>query len=151
MKLTKTKLKEIIREEIQKLNEDSITKYLDKPSDPAQSVPIMMTLTRNPGAKAAYYRLETDKWFRRYMSPGKGYGLMIRKFKVSGKGVPSTNDRTAYPILVTYLPTEFDHPDDDITSNFEKVKGLLILHNDKYTDAKGVEKFVNSNIKTYKP
>ena len=140
----------MIREEIKALNEESITKHLSKSSDPAQDIPIVMVLERTTDAKTAYYRLETDKWFRRYMSPGKGYGLMIRQFKVSGNG-KDDGKRTRYPVLITYLPNEFDNPDDDNKTNYEKVKGLLVLKNDGFNDPKGVEKFVNSNINKYKP
>ena len=133
------------------ISEDNIVKYLDKPTDSAQGIPIMLTLSRGGSSKIAYYRLETDKWFRRYFEPGKGFGLMIRKLKVSGKGVSGPNNKTEYPILVTYLPNEFDHPDEDTKYNYVRAKGLLILDNNKYTDPKGVEKFVNANIKIYKP
>ena len=148
--MKKSELRKLIREEIQKLNEESITKYLSKPSDPAKDIPIMMVLERTVDAKTAYYRLETDKWFRRYMSIGKGSGIMIRRFKVSGSG-KNDGKRTQYPVLITYLPNEFDSPDDDNKSNYEKVKGFLVLKNDEFNNPKDVEKFVNSNIKFYLP
>ena len=150
MKLTRQRLKEIIREEIKNLQEVSINNYLHKSSDPASGINIMLALERVTGAKTAYYRLEKDSWFRRYMSPGKGYGLMIRQFRVSGGGKDDGN-RTHYPVLITYLPNEFDNPDDDNKSNYEKAKGLLILKNDGFNDPKGVERFVNTNVKKYKP
>lgn len=128
--------------------------FLNTPND--RGYKVALTLQRKIDGLTAFYRLETDKWFRRFQDPGDGYGLMLRKFKISGAGKKDkiSQKYTDYPVLISYLPIEFDHPDQDIPANYEKAKGLLIINTEKTdVDAKEIENFVNKQIakKTYVP
>jgi len=133
------------------------TNFLNAPHDSTQQSKVKLVLDRKIDALTAWYRLETDGWFRRYMDPGKGYGLMLRSFKVSGVGQfhPIAGRKAVeYPALISYLPHDFVDPDDDIPANYLKVKGKLII-NAENTDVEPseVEQFVNQQIrsKTYRP
>jgi hypothetical protein len=130
--------------------------FLNKPNDPDGIV--KLTLDRKLSGLTAYYRLETDGWFRRWTNPGKGYGILLKKFKVSGRGMNNYLGKTTfveYPVLVTYVPNEYTGEVDwDIPANYEKAKGILMINTSK-TFAKGndIEKFVNQQISkgTYQP
>jgi hypothetical protein len=132
------------------------TNFLNAEHDHSTESKVQLTLDRKIDAMTAWYRLETDGWFRRYMNPGKGYGLMLRSFKVSGGGKPHPIAKRLleFPVLITYLPIEFDDPDDDIPTNYKKLKGKLVINTDN-TDvvSSEVERFVNTQIrsKTYVP
>jgi hypothetical protein len=132
------------------ITEGGVKSALNKPTD-GHHANIRMTLDRNFDAKNAWYRLETDGWFRRYDNPGRGFGLMIRAFKISGRGKVQWKD-TGYTILVSYLPNEFDNMDDDVPANYEKAKGFLYV-DEKFSDLdpKDIEKFVQKRMKTYTP
>lgn len=118
---------------------------------------IQLVLTRKwDTSKTAWYRLETDGWFRRQWNPGKGHGIMFRGIKI--KNTPKY-ERTVvlYPMTCYYLPNEFDHPTDDIKANWEHAYGYIIIGADTKpyfeddVSIKGLETFINNNIKKYKP
>ena len=101
-----------------------------------------------------YYRLEKDKWFRSWESPSKGYGIMFREFKVTkhiGEMKKWGENYAQYKISFKYLPTEFDDPADDKSSNWEKTLGWLFIKDDLGLLAKDIEGYIKSQMKNYKP
>lgn len=130
--------------------------FLNKPTDDTQLTKVQLTLERKVDGKTAWYRLETDGWFRRYMQPGKGYGILLRTFKITGAGKHNTSPSLIqYPVIVTYTSLEYSGEVDwDNPKYLEKAKGTLMIRPDK-TDAKveDVGRFVNQQIQkgTYKP
>ena len=136
-----------------------------KPGDPDWASLVKLVLMRKISGQTALYRLETDNWFRRYENPGKGYGIMIRKFRVGNTPIkpPSgwlfSGNQVVFNALVTYLPGEFDNINDDVPQNWETAKGYLILGNkhltgyeiNSYLSPKDFEQFVKSNIRNYNP
>jgi hypothetical protein len=155
-----TKLKSLIPESV-----SDIKQFRNKPSDSWNSSMIKLILMRKVEGKTAVYRLETDNWFRRFENPGKGYGIMIRGIKISQTPVKVTSSWAIGPhqvvlnTLIKYLPNEFDHTDDDVDSNYETVKGFIILGNAELPgfqmlqmlNPKDIELFVKTNIPNYKP
>jgi hypothetical protein len=147
--------------EIFTLNENqNLIQYLTKSSAGSYTGDSMirLVLDRNINGYTAWYRLETDSWFRRYFNPGKGYGVMIRKFRISGSP-KYKNGEPYYPVVISYLPNSFDNVDDNIPSNWESAKGFLILDKtiaddfrvEGHVSVKDIERFVNSHIKNYTP
>lgn len=159
--MKKTELKQIIKEILSENSE--IMQLAQSPSDSSFNIPIKFRLDRKIHAHTAYYRLETDGWFRRYFNPGKGYGLMIRRFKVTGKAQFTRNTPDViYPISVEYLPNEFDDMRDDIPANRETAKGILFINREVWYqnfnpgvvpshNIKKLESFINSKINQYIP
>lgn len=133
MKLTKSQLKSIIKEELNNLNEDVLRTggYLNKPSDQPNDSIIKLILERNYSAKTAWYRLETDGWFRRYWNPGKGYGIMLREFKL--KPVAKYKNYSVFiPFTCKYLPAQFDDMRDDVKENWEHTYGFIVMTSKVY-------------------
>lgn len=154
---------------INKLKESvaDIKAYRNKSGDTANDSMIRIVLMKKIEGQTAFYRLEMDNWFRRYQNPGKGAGLMIRTFRVTGnkpnysvvkggggKGIP------AFPISLSYLPNDKVEQGDDRPENYEETKGWLIygtLTNPIGDQAmleftpKDVETFVKGNISNYQP
>jgi hypothetical protein len=181
MKITKSELKKIIREEINSLSESLFhpkamsktakasnfknikdwvvdynqSTYIDTPY-------IKIVLDRKFGPKLRYFTLSPDMWFRSQVT-GSGprqFGLMIRKFKISGNGKPisSSSSGAQFPIIVSYLPSEFDHPDDDIQSNWETAKGFLLINGSDFSTetpwgigAGDVSSWINRNVGRWYP
>jgi hypothetical protein len=154
MKLAKSTLREIIKSVIK---ENSIIKsYMSRPSDRADGHGIRLTLQRKLTAQTAWYRLETDGWFRRYFNPGKGYGVMLRKIKINES--PKWDNHVAYyPMTCFYLPNKFDHPDDDVKSNWKHAYGFICMNRDVYdqfvveSSIRDLESYINNNTRLYKP
>lgn len=131
MKLTKSQLKSIIKEELGRINEDSLKAggWLNKPSDQPNETSIRLVLQRNTTANTAWYRLETDGWFRRYYNPGKGYGVMFRAIKIKPT-YKFKNGDVWIPFTCKYLPNQFDDANDDVKENWEHTYGFIVM---KYT------------------
>lgn len=154
--MKRSELKEIIREEL--LKESSIKDYMNSPNDsPTRGNNyIRLTLIRNPDAQRAWYRLETDSWFRRYFNPGKGYGLMIRAIRIVDKPKYDSGD-VIYKFTCKYLPNGFDDPDDDTKENWEHAYGLIVFDRKVHeifveeSSIKELESFIKNNIRKYKP
>ena len=138
----------------------------NKPGDSYNDTTVRLILMRKVTSNTAVYRLETDNWFRRYENPGKGYGIMIRKFRVGNTPVKPTmssivgEHHVIFNVLVTYLPNQFVNMDNDKPENWETSKGYLILGNKNLTgfeirangpDPKDFEQFVKMNIPKYVP
>lgn len=167
--MKQTQLRKLIRESIkQVLIEESLASVKDfrnMPSDPPNESMIRMILMRKVDGKTAVYRLEKDNWFRRYQTPGKGYGLMIRKFRMGKEPIrvrPNPEigpHHSVFNALITYLPSEFDNIDDDIPANYETVKGYVFLGTKAFTgfemqqalSPKDIEAFVKMNVPNYTP
>jgi len=147
-------------------NDITVKELRSSPGDSANDTTVRLILMRKVTSNTAVYRLETDNWFRRYENPGKGYGIMIRKFKLGNTPVKPTMSwavgphHVIYNALVTYLPNQFDNMDDDKPQNWETSKGYLILGNKNLTgydilsngpDTKDFEQFVKMNIGSYNP
>jgi len=147
-------------------NDITVKELRSSPGDSANDTTVRLILMRKVTSNTAVYRLETDNWFRRYENPGKGYGIMIRKFKLGNTPVKSATSwavgphHVIYNALVTYLPNQFDNMDDDKPENWETSKGYLILGNKNLTgydilsngpDTKDFEQFVKMNIGSYNP
>jgi hypothetical protein len=101
-----------------------------------------------------YYRLEKDKWFRSYDGPSKGYGIMFREIKITGKFKEANEwgeDYKKFKVTFKYLPTEFDDPDDDHSSNWESTKGWLFIKDALDIEPNDVKKFIEQNMSKYKP
>jgi len=101
-----------------------------------------------------YYKLETDKWFRSWEGPSKGYGVMFRDFTVTTAKKEfhefgNTYDK--YKITFKYLPSQFDNSDDDVPANYDKSSGWLFIKTELGVGPKEVEAFVKSNMKSYTP
>jgi len=132
--------------------------FLNKENDSSQENKVQLTLDRKIGGMTAWYRLETDGWWRRIHNPGKGYGILVKKFKISGQPKYKYLSKTQYleyPVLISYIPLEYSGEVDwDQPGNIEKAKGTMMINTDR-TTAKGkdIEKFVNQQIQkgTYKP
>jgi hypothetical protein len=139
------------------LTENSVIRdYMSSPSDPADGNNIRLTLERKLTGNTAWYRLETDGWFRRYWSPGKGYGVMLRGIKI--KESPRWERFQAFfPMTCFYLPNQFDHPEDDIKANWEHSYGFIVMDKKIYepfmheSSIKELESFINGNTRKYKP
>jgi hypothetical protein len=133
----------------------------NKPGDSSKDSNIRIVLMRKIDGNTAWYRLENDNWFRRYLDH-KGYGIMIREFKVTSlkpnymvlkRGVP------AYTISVKYLPNNIVDPDEDRPENWVSDKGYLFFGTtpeggqsvSSEITPKDVEAFIKSQIKNYKP
>jgi len=132
--------------------------FLNKESDPPNQNKVQLTLDRKIDGMTAWYRLETDGWWRRINNPGKGYGILMKKFKISGKpkfDMISGNSYASYPVLIEYIPLEYSGDVDwDQPGNVEKAKGTMMIASHRTgADSKDIEKFVNQQIKkgTYKP
>jgi hypothetical protein len=178
MKLTKTVLRNIIREEIQKTNKrikmESVPQSLNvkelrnHPSDTWNDTYIKLVLDRKVSSKAAVYRLETDNWFRRFENPGKGYGVMIRKLKISNTPIRLPNSWLVGPnqvvlrALITYWPNPGGmdwEMADDVPANWETAQGFIILGTKNFTgfeilstlNPKQIEHFVNTQTGRYIP
>jgi len=164
--MKKSELRKLIRESIKSvLTEASVEDFRNTPSDPPNESMIRLILTRRVDGKTAVYRLEKDNWFRRYQNPGKGYGLMIRKFSIGNQPISIKPNQEIGPhhsvfnALITYLPTKFDNTDDDIPANYETVKGYVFLGTKAFTgfemqkvlSPKDIETFVKMNISNYTP
>lgn len=136
------------------ITEGNITPYLEKHPNGRSKSNISLVLGRNMNKHNAWYGLRTDTWFRKYFDPGKDFGIQIRKFKVTGTPKWAVDDNgVAYPVAVSYLPLQFDDPDDDVKSNWKHFRGYLVIGRDIKDKVSGsdVEKFVNSNLKKYIP
>lgn len=118
---------------------------------------IKIVMDRTLGPKVRYFTLSPDMWFRSSVggSGERTFGLMLRKFKVSGNGKPTDNwnGSVKYPIQISYLPVEFDHPDDDIPTNWETAKGYLLINGTDFSTptpwgiaAGDVSSFINRMI-----
>ncbi len=138
------------------LAEGNLTPFMSKPSTPASKLPpIVLTLDRKVDAYTGFFRLETDKWFRRYLEPAKGHGVQIRKMKVTA-GPKSAGwggkDIERYSVVVTYLPNLIpDYIGYDDPKNYEKTKGFLDISGDAIgkVTGKDIERFVNANVRKY--
>jgi len=136
-----------------------VVDFLNKPNDSSQLNFVQIILDRKIEGKTAWYRLETDGWVRRYFEPGKGYGLLLKKFKISGagkeKGAGSRNNMLEYPIQLVYAQNQYSGEEDWYKPEYEeKAKGLLMIWMDRTkATGKDVEKFINMNISrgTYQP
>jgi len=143
------------------INESAVSSLLNNPGDSSKDSNIRIVLMRKIDGNTAWYRLENDKWFRRYLDH-KGYGIMIRDFKVTSSrpnysvlnsGVPS------YTISVKYLPNDITDPDEDNSQNWVSDKGYLFFGTtpeggrnvSSEITPKDVESFVKSQMKNYKP
>lgn len=143
------KLKSLIKETVD---------FLNKPSDRPNENKVQLTFARKFDARTAWYRLETDGWFRRISNPGEGYGILLRSFRISGKPrIHNVGGREywEYPVVFIYIPTEYSGDVDwDKKENEEKSKGSMGIwkHRTK-ADGNDVEKFVIQQIKkgTYQP
>ena len=150
---------------LKSLLKENIRQFRNKPSDGWNDTNIKLVLMRKIEGKTAVYRLETDNWFRRWEGVGKGYGLMIRGIriaqnptKVSSSWLWSPN-HSVFKAVVEYLPNEFDHPDDDVKSNYETTKGFIVMGNKNMSgfemqqnvSPKELEGFIKMNINSYKP
>jgi hypothetical protein len=164
MKIKISQLRQIIREELNSLREWTIRDFRNNPGDSWNDTSIKLILDRKPSSNAAVYRIENDNWFRRWEGPAKGYGLMIRKIKVSKTPIQINSWATGpnslvYRAMVVYLPGRFDGIDDDRPENWEKSEALIVLGNKAttgfemfhYVKPADIENFVNSNISKYKP
>lgn len=146
-----------MKHEGESINESNVSSYLTKSSQGSNIIPpIVLTLERKWDAYTGWYRLETDKWFRRYMEPANGHGVMIRKFKVTTGAKPDTMGSQTpvdkYFVNVTYLPNSVpDYDGYDVPANYETAKGFLIISGEarKKVTAKDIEQFINSNLKQY--
>ncbi len=103
-----------------------------------------------------YYRLTTDNWFRQWKGSGAadGYGIMFRSFKVTGKFEIShdfSSKYKKYKVVFKFLPSKFDDPDDDKSSNWDTAKGYLFIKTSLGIEPKDVESFVKSKMKGYTP
>jgi len=132
--------------------------FLNKSNDDSRSNKIQITLERKIGGKTAWYRLQTDGWVRRYFDPGKGYGLLLKSFKVTGSPkykMSGDEHYVDYPIILTYIPNEYSGEVDwDKSEYIEKAKGILMIWTDRtQADGQAIEKFINRQIskKTYQP
>lgn len=140
------------------LNEGSIiveaVDFLNKPNDSSQENKVQLTLDRKISGLTAWYRLETDGWWRRIHNPGKGYGILLKKFKISGQG-KYNSQYLEYPVLIVYIPLEHSGEVDwDQSGNQEKAKGMMMINTDRTSaDGKDIEKFINQQITkgTYTP
>ena len=135
-----------------------IVDFLNKPNDSPNENKVQLTLDRKVTGLTAWYRLETDGWWRRINNPGKGYGLLMKKFKISGKpkfDMIGGKSYAFYPVLVVYVPLEYSGEVDwDQPGNYEKAKGTLMIASDRTKATAGdIEKFVNQQIGkgTYTP
>ena len=159
MKLTKSQLKEIIREEIQSLTENSMFKtYLNKPSDSPNESNIKMVLNRKIDGQTAWYRLETDGWFRRYYNPGKGYGLMIRDIRINNTPSKGSHPNSVYiKFTCKYLPTQFDDLRDDVKENWESAQGFIVMDKELFQlfyheiGLDYLQRYIKGNIGNYIP
>jgi hypothetical protein len=159
MKLTKSQLKEIIKEEIQSLNENSMFKtYMNKPSDSTSENMIRMVLNRKIDGNTAWYRLETDGWFRRYWNPGKGYGIMLRDIRIAkGPSKKSPFDDVYIKFTCKYLPNQFDDLRDDVPQNWESAQGFIVMNQQTFNlfhaeiGIDFLQKFIKNNVKNYIP
>lgn len=138
--------------------------FRNKPSDSWNETMIKLVLDRKINGKTAVYRLETDNWFRRFENPGKGYGIMIRGIRISPNPVKVSPThvygqyQAVLKTIITYLPSEFDHADDDIKENYETAKGFIIIGQKHFTgyemlqtmNPKDIEFFVKTNMDNYK-
>lgn len=167
--MKQTQLRKLIRESIKHvLIQESLANVKDfrnMPSDPPNESMIRMILMRKVDGRTAVYRLEKDNWFRRYETPGKGHGLMIRKFRMGKNPIKVRlnpeigSHHSVFNALITYLPTEFDNTDDDIPANYETVKGYVFLGTKAFTGVemqqklspKDIEAFVKMNVPNYTP
>jgi len=132
--------------------------FLNKESDSSNENKVQLTLDRKIGGMTAWYRLETDGWWRRIHNPGKGYGIIMKKFKISGQPKNKYLGKTTYleyPVLIAYIPLEYSGEVDwDQPGNIEKAKGMIMINTDRTSaDGKDIERFVNQQISkgTYQP
>lgn len=170
MLITKKQLKQLIKEQIDQENNavfgtDNIKDLRNKPTDGTLECYIRLILMRQINNKTAFYRLQTDNWFRRFDGIGKGYGLMIRDIKINPTPVKLSPHWSHGPmnvnlrVLVKYLPLGIGDDLDDIEENYETEKGLMILGNQylsgyqilKEISIKQIENYIKSHIKEYKP
>lgn len=138
------------------LAEGKLTPFMSKPSDSGKFPTIALTLERKWDAYTAWYRLETDKWFRRYYGPVQGHGIMLRKLKVTSAAKPdvlgANTSVDKYLVTVEYLPNIIpDYEGYDTPANYEKAKGFIIISDEARDTVTGkdVERFVNANLKKY--
>jgi len=157
--ITKSQLKEIIKEEIQSLNENSMFKtYMNKPSDSPNESTIKMVLNRKIDGQTAWYRFETDGWFRRYYNPGKGYGLMIRDIRINNRSSKGSHPNSVYiKFTCKYLPNQFDDLRDDVPQNWESAQGFIVMNQQTFNlfhaeiGIDFLQKFIKNNVKNYIP
>jgi len=148
-----------IKEGIYALTESTsdVASLRNSGSDSTKDSNIRMTLMRKIQGKTAWYRLEKDDWFRRYLDHA-GYGIMIRKFKVTGRSPDYSflgNGVPAYKVMVTYLP----NGEEDEISNYVTDSGYMFFGTNKDgarailadITPKDVESYINSNIHKYNP
>ena len=154
------KLKSLLTEGV-----SDIKQYRNKPSDSWNDTLIKLVLMRKIEGKTAVYRLETDNWFRRFEGIGKGYGIMIRDIKIAKNPTKISSswlsgpNQVALKAIIKYLPNEFDSPNDNISQNYEKAEGFIILGNQHLKgfdmlgelSPKELEGFIKMNINSYKP
>jgi hypothetical protein len=135
--------------------------YANDPKDSWNDTNIKLVLERKIDSNTAIYRLETDTWFRRFEGVGKGYGVMLRKFKISGspRKIPTNwvvgPHNVVLPILVEFMPNS----DSDNPEMYEKAEGYLILGNRQnpgfemmqILTPSDIEEYVRKNIPNYYP
>ena len=135
--------------------------YANNPKDSWNDTTIKLVLTRKIDNNTAFYRLETDTWFRRFEGPGIGYGVMLRKFKISGSPRKISPNwavgpqNVVLPILVEFMPND----DSDKPERYEKAEGYLILGNEmnpgfemlQILTPSDIEEYVRKNIPNYMP
>jgi hypothetical protein len=90
--------------------------------------------------------VKRDGWFRKSEGIAKGYGVMLRNVKLSGRKTKEWGSGSLTAVLVTYLP----HTDeDDDPKLYETSKGYLYVHNS--IDAHEVIDYINTHKNKWIP
>jgi hypothetical protein len=105
-------------------------------------------LTRDDIHLVAPYILDVkhDGWFRKSEGVAKGYGVMLRGIKLSGRKTKEWATGSLLPVMVTFLPLTQDEED---PKQYETSKGFLYVHNS--VDAKEVVDYINANKSKWVP
>jgi hypothetical protein len=137
-----------------------ISDFLNSETDYSSESKIKLVLDRKITGVTAWYRLENDGWFRRYMDPGKGFGLMIRDIRIgiNRHWKSGVLDLVFYfPVVIKYLP--YSDMENDSPEVYETAKGWIIYGNDSYESMKifeslgpkELEMYIKMNIPNYIP
>lgn len=86
-----------------------------------------------------------DGWFRKIEGKAKGYGLMVRSVKLSGRKTKEWASGSLTAVIVTFLPLTQD-TDDGV---YEESKGYLYVHNS--IDAHKVIDYINTHKSEWVP
>ena len=146
---------DLIGEQIGQLNEN-LKPYINSSSDHANNSLIRLILERKPSGNTAWYRLESDGWFRRYWNPGKGYGLMLRGIKIKEKPRYDTYG-VWHPMTCKFLPNHMVDYGEDVKSNWEHSYGFIVMNREVHeqfvieSSTRELESYLNGNIRKYKP